>query len=238
MTGISRSVPRDLLVVDYGGPVGMSRREGSFHRGTGKRRPRSRTCTQVGSEARPDPFDDQVIPLFIPITILLVHFQEFRTAGILLISSQEQNIQSILDWHHSNLRRGALNYCINSALGPVRSLPLNPQAAIEDEKILSASLSKLESVWLKGDAKFLLGNLRPSVADLSLACEIMQLEVVDEKDRERILGPHPKILEWIDNVKCATSPHFEEVHEHLQEVKGKNSIIEVSLKSNPKPLIR
>ncbi|CAL9160709.1 unnamed protein product [Musa hybrid cultivar] len=134
-------------------------------------------------------------------------------------------IQSILDWHHSNLRRGALNYCINSALGPVRSLPLNPQAAIEDEKILSASLSKLESVWLKGEAKFLLGNFQPSVADLSLACEIMQLEVVDEKDRERILGPHPKILEWIDNVKSATSPHFEEVHEHLQEVKARIALL-------------
>ncbi|URE04744.1 Glutathione S-transferase [Musa troglodytarum] len=137
-------------------------------------------------------------------------------------------IQSILDWHHSNLRRGALNYCINSALGPVRSLPLNPQAAIEDEKILSASLSKLESVWLKGDAKFLLGNFQPSVADLSLACEIMQLEVVDKKDRERILGPHPKILEWIDNVKSATSPHFVEVHEHLQEVKARIALLKAA----------
>ncbi|THU66582.1 hypothetical protein C4D60_Mb05t15660 [Musa balbisiana] len=118
-----------------------------------------------------------------------------------------------------------LNYCINSALGPVRSLPLNPQAAIEDEKILSESLSKLVSVWLKGDAKFLLGNFQPSVADLSLACEIMQLEVVDEKNRKRILGPHPKILEWIDNVKSATSPHFEEVHEHLQEVKARIALL-------------
>ncbi|THU66599.1 hypothetical protein C4D60_Mb05t15860 [Musa balbisiana] len=118
-----------------------------------------------------------------------------------------------------------LNYCINNALGPVCSLPLNPLAAIEDEKILSASLSKLESVWLKGDAKFLLGNFQPSVADLSLACEIMQLEVVDEKDRKRILGPHPKILEWIDNVKSATSPHFEEVHEHLQEVKARIALL-------------
>ncbi|URE02632.1 Glutathione S-transferase, partial [Musa troglodytarum] len=110
---------------------------------------------------------------------------------------------------------GVPDHC---TLGPVLSLPLNPQAAIKDEKIL-------KSVWLKGDAKFLLGNFQPSVADLSLACEIMQLEVVDEKDRERILGSHPKILEWIDNVKSATSPHFEEVHEHLQEVKASKALL-------------
>ena len=48
---------------------------------------------------------------------------------------------------------------------------------------------------------------------------------MDEKDRERILGPHPKILEWIDNVKSATSPHFEEVHEHLQEVKARIALL-------------
>lgn len=39
------------------------------------------------------------------------------------------------------------------------------------------SLGVIESVWLRGDAKFLLGSPQPSIADLSLVCEIMQLEV-------------------------------------------------------------
>ncbi|KMT12090.1 hypothetical protein BVRB_5g100440 isoform B [Beta vulgaris subsp. vulgaris] len=38
-------------------------------------------------------------------------------------------------------------------------------------------ISTIETLWLKGDAKFLLGNDKPSVADLSLVCEIMQLHV-------------------------------------------------------------
>ncbi|WOL07178.1 glutathione S-transferase T1-like [Canna indica] len=156
-------------------------------------------------------------------------------------------IHSILDWHHSNLRRGAMPFVINSALGPaagpVLGGPLNPQAANEVEKILRASLSKIESLWLKGNAKFLLGNFKPSIADLSLVCEIMQLEVLDEKDRERVLGPYPKILQWIENVKSATNPHFDDVHGILHKVKArlqsrlestKNSAFDLRMKPNSK----
>lgn len=69
-------------------------------------------------------------------------------------------------------------YVLNAVLGPVFGLPLNPKAAAEAEKLLSLSLSKIESIWLKGSGKFLLGGLQPSIADLSLVCEITQLEVM------------------------------------------------------------
>lgn len=45
------------------------------------------------------------------------------------------------------------------------------------------------------------------------------LQVVNEEDRQRILDPHLKILQSIENVKNYTSPHFEEVHEVLYKVK-------------------
>ncbi|XP_020260617.1 glutathione S-transferase T1-like [Asparagus officinalis] len=128
-------------------------------------------------------------------------------------------INAILDWHHSNLRHGAETFAIYSTLAPLFGLRLNSQAAKEGEKLLMSSLSKIESLWLKGDAKFLLGNLQPSIADLSLVCEIMELEVVDDAHRQRILGPHKKIVQWIENVKNYTNPHFEQVHEALYEVK-------------------
>lgn len=38
------------------------------------------------------------------------------------------------------------------------------------------------------------------------------MQLLEEKHRERIFGPHKKILHWIENVKAATNPHFEEVH--------------------------
>ncbi|KAK9927228.1 hypothetical protein M0R45_024421 [Rubus argutus] len=130
-------------------------------------------------------------------------------------------INSVLDWHHSNLRRGAATYVQNTVLAPVLGIASNPQAAVEAEKLLSSSLSKIESIWLKGNGKFLLGGFEPSIADISLVCEIMQLELLDEKDRSRILGPHKKVLEWIENTKTATRPHFEEVHEVLYGLKTK-----------------
>ncbi|PHT39721.1 Glutathione S-transferase T3 [Capsicum baccatum] len=88
-------------------------------------------------------------------------------------------VDSVLDWHHSNLRRGAVG------------LPLNPKAIAEDEKVLSTSLEKIESFWLQENGPYLLGSDQPSIEDLSLVCEIMQLEVLDEEDRDRILGPFP-----------------------------------------------
>ncbi|XVE57871.1 hypothetical protein DITRI_Ditri04bG0125200 [Diplodiscus trichospermus] len=90
---------------------------------------------------------------------------------------KRSKIHSVLDWHHSNLRRGPASYVRNTTLAPALGLPLNPQSAAEAEKFLSSSLSKIESVWLKDNGPFLLGGNQPSIADLSLACDILQLEV-------------------------------------------------------------
>lgn len=124
-------------------------------------------------------------------------------------------IHSILDWHHSNLRRGSVGFIFNSVIAIAFGQPLNPSAAAEGEKLLTASLSTIESLWLQGDGPFLLGNSQPSLPDLALVCEIMQLEFAEEKDRERILGSRSRILKWIEDVKSATSPHFNEIHSGL-----------------------
>lgn len=68
-------------------------------------------------------------------------------------------------------------YVFNTILAPAFGLPLNPQAATENRNLLSASLATIDTYWLQKDGNFLLGNSKPSLADLSLVCEIMQLEV-------------------------------------------------------------
>ncbi|KAL5174241.1 Glutathione S-transferase T1 [Glycine soja] len=138
-------------------------------------------------------------------------------------------INSVMDWHHSNLQHGAdrstppftANYVINTVLGPATGRPLSPKAAAEAEKVLLSSLSKLENIWLNGDGHFLLGVSQPSIAYLSMVCELMQLEVLDEKDRSRILSPYKKVLQWIEDTRTATNPHFEEVHNILYRAKKK-----------------
>ncbi|THG17881.1 hypothetical protein TEA_019479 [Camellia sinensis var. sinensis] len=44
---------------------------------------------------------------------------------------KRSKIESVLDWHHSNLRCGAATYVLNTMLAPVLGLQLNPQAAAE-----------------------------------------------------------------------------------------------------------
>ncbi|KDP25450.1 hypothetical protein JCGZ_20606 [Jatropha curcas] len=121
-------------------------------------------------------------------------------------------VQSVLDWHHSTLRRGSVTYVINAKLAPVFGQPLNPQAAAEGEKILTCALSTIESIWLQDSGKFLLGADQPSLADLSLVCEIMQLHLLEENDRNRLLGPYKKVQQWIEDTKTTTNPHFDELH--------------------------
>ncbi|KAI4326969.1 hypothetical protein L6164_019478 [Bauhinia variegata] len=130
-------------------------------------------------------------------------------------------INSVLDWHHSNLRHGAVTYVVNTVLAPAVGLRLNPKAAAEADKVLSSSLSKIEDFWLNEDGPFLLGGSQPSIADLSLVCEIMQLEVLDEKDRSRILTPYKKVVQWIEDTRTAMNPHFAEMHNILYKAKRK-----------------
>jgi glutathione S-transferase len=46
------------------------------------------------------------------------------------------------------------------------------------------------------------------------------LQALGDDMRNKFLGDHERILAWIDNVKKATSPHFDEAHVFLLEVKA------------------
>ncbi|XP_074334694.1 glutathione S-transferase T1-like isoform X1 [Apium graveolens] len=132
---------------------------------------------------------------------------------------KKAKIHSVLDWHHSNLRQGEVGYVQNRTLKPLLGGKLDPEATAVNEKLLSKSLAKIENFWLKGDGKFLLGNFQPSIADLSLVCEIMQLQLVPESDRYRILSTYKKVLQWIEDTRNATNPYFDELHSFILELK-------------------
>ncbi|KAM0046158.1 putative glutathione transferase [Helianthus debilis subsp. tardiflorus] len=159
---------------------------------------------------------------------------------------QRSKIHSVLDWHHSNLRQSAGVLVWNTILAPRNGLPLKYPLVAEESVV--RSLSKLEDFWLK-DGQFLVGSSQPSIADISLVCEIMQLEVkkyyistwlvkfshfffnflvnkckfhmfqlLSEKDYDRILKPYKKVVQWIEDTRRATAPHFDEVHGILFKV--------------------
>ncbi|OIV93535.1 hypothetical protein TanjilG_28692 [Lupinus angustifolius] len=133
------------------------------------------------------------------------------------IEFEEINVDLSKGHHLSPQYTG--NYALNTVIEPALGIPTSRNAAAEAEKVLLSSLSKLENIWLTGDGPFLLGGLQPSIADLSLVCEIMQLEILDEKDCSRILSRYKKVLRWIEDTKAAMNPHFEEVHNILYKAK-------------------
>ncbi|KAJ0715151.1 putative glutathione transferase [Helianthus annuus] len=124
---------------------------------------------------------------------------------------ERAKVHSVLDWHHANLRRGSVGAIVNNAILPQNGLPSNPQAAEEAVKTLEKALTILETFWLK-DGPFLVGRSQPSIADLNLVSEVMELELLSEELHDRILSPYKKVLQWVEDTKSATAPHFEEIH--------------------------
>ncbi|GKE38522.1 glutathione S-transferase T1-like protein, partial [Tanacetum coccineum] len=82
---------------------------------------------------------------------------------------------------------------------------------------LNLTLSSLHCMM----GQFLLGNSQPSIADISIACQVMQLEVLSERDHSRILAPNERVIKWIEDVRSVTAPFFDEVHEALYDTKKK-----------------
>ncbi|KAH7314849.1 hypothetical protein KP509_21G023800 [Ceratopteris richardii] len=125
-------------------------------------------------------------------------------------------IECILDWHHTNLRRGSAGLIVNRVIGPALGRPLDEKAAAECEALLKASVKKIDALWLNESGPFLTGSPEPSIADLSLACELMQVEFLGEEFKSELVNPHPKVKHWLAAVEKALAPHFEDVHQKLK----------------------
>ncbi|KAJ4849483.1 Glutathione S-transferase T1 [Turnera subulata] len=91
--------------------------------------------------------------------------------------SERAKIHSVLDWHQANLYHGTVECVLKRTLGSLLGVPLNPQAAAKAEKVVLSSLFEIETALLEGSGRFLLGRSEPSIADLSLVCVVMHLQV-------------------------------------------------------------
>ena len=47
------------------------------------------------------------------------------------------------------------------------------------------------------------------------------IQAGDKDDRDRILSPHKRVVKWMEDVKIASAPHFEEVHAIMGPVRDK-----------------
>lgn len=141
-------------------------------------------------------------------------------------------IDAALDWHHLNLHAYACQLFQNRTLAKIPrnkgffSERDNDGLALAAEQRLPRVFDELE-IMLQ-NSKFLQNADEVSIADLSMACEMMQLQAICcAKDRESLLGSRERLKQWVADVEEALSPHFGDVHEeifafgkHLEELRA------------------
>lgn len=79
-----------------------------------------------------------------------------------------------LDWHHANTRRIAM-YLLTFFMTPTGA---GKTINRDEEKVFTEkTLKNIEKIYLKNNRKYLTGDSM-TIADLSAACEIMQMKLV------------------------------------------------------------
>eukprot|EP00898_Chlorokybus_atmophyticus_P006108 jgi/Chlat1/6499/Chrsp45S05990 len=137
---------------------------------------------------------------------------------------QRARVDSVLDWHHANTRRGSMGIAFALVVGPNLGFPVDMQAAKDSASLLTQALKNMNNAWLKDNEPFLAGQQEMSIADISVACEIMQLKMLrasgDENgfSWEQLIGPYARVQRWLEAVQAATSPHFDDVHRKLLDL--------------------
>ena len=102
-----------------------------------------------------------------------------------------------LDYHHMGLRHGAAFYFVHKWFSGLFFGKWSSQKVIDEYlSKFKDGLSLIEKVWLKKDRgyKFMFSD-QPSIADLSFACELGELEFCDFEGVD-LKTKHPEIYSW------------------------------------------
>eukprot|EP00245_Coleochaete_scutata_P007178 TRINITY_DN22288_c0_g1_i1.p1 TRINITY_DN22288_c0_g1~~TRINITY_DN22288_c0_g1_i1.p1 ORF type:complete len:255 (+),score=24.43 TRINITY_DN22288_c0_g1_i1:70-834(+) len=132
-------------------------------------------------------------------------------------SHQRARVDSILDWHHSNLRKGSAGTVFAEVIGPRFGRPVDPAVSRDAQMALRRALKEMEELWLS-QGPFLGAMVSPTIADLSLACEFTMLELLPDSMREEFVKACPRVQAWAALVEKTLAPHFEEAHAIMRHV--------------------
>jgi glutathione S-transferase len=136
-------------------------------------------------------------------------------------------IDAIMAWHGSTLRIGSMIVVWNLAISANLGMKGNKQL-VDDYGLptLKEALRVLDSVWLgrNNNGKFLVGN-EISTADILLACEVEQLCMLDGIEgaptMAKLLAPCNKVSIWLENVRSAGQPHYDDVHKMIRSARDR-----------------
>ncbi|KAJ8023994.1 Glutathione S-transferase theta-1 [Holothuria leucospilota] len=122
-------------------------------------------------------------------------------------------VDEFLSYHHTTIRKAgvrvAFAFYLTGFFTGKKETEEDKQAAL---KGLDETLAVFESYFLKSGA-FIAGD-EISIADLFAASEQILQADMSKKD---YLASRPKVKEWLERVKEATKPHFEEVFQPFND---------------------
>lgn len=126
---------------------------------------------------------------------------------------ERARVEEYLNWHHTNIRLGAGSYFFRKYVMPVihRNSTYAQSTAQECWDILVKSSKFIEENYLAQDSKFLFGD-RPTIADLSLGCELATMRALEFDYRE--IGC-PKVEAYL--TRFLAIPEIKEISETALE---------------------
>uniref|UniRef100_A0A6B2E8D9 glutathione transferase n=1 Tax=Phlebotomus kandelakii TaxID=1109342 RepID=A0A6B2E8D9_9DIPT len=128
-------------------------------------------------------------------------------------AKKQAQVDEYLEWQHNNTRITCALYFQLLWLKPLMTgKKPNPEAVAEHQKRVEDTLDAIENIWLE-KSPFLAGN-EVTVADIWCACEIEQLILTPFDFRKG----RPKLSAWMDKVRSATNPFYDEAHKILQRI--------------------
>lgn len=131
-------------------------------------------------------------------------------------------LDAAMDMQHSQIRRCS-TWTFARVMGPLGNLPtVGPEVAEWHGKMARRSIKQLDEVLAQaaseGPGTFLGGTSRVSIADLSLACELQQLDGVPGAGE--FMQPSARVQDWQAAVREELQPHWDEVGDVLVRVRA------------------
>jgi glutathione S-transferase len=140
----------------------------------------------------------------------------------------QARVDAVLDIHHTRVRRGMATWIFGNCMGPLGQLPVPPREVIDWhfslatrglkdlQALLVRSRAACEAAGLGHDKAYLASEGSMTIADISVACELSQMEGFPGSIV--LLDKVPEVKEWYGRVSRELEPHWTEVHAVLQRV--------------------
>ena len=136
---------------------------------------------------------------------------------------EKAKIWSAMDWYQTTIRSSAAGLSWHAFVAQNMGGALSLELSKHYEGRLKLSLDVLETKWLGDSSPFLNERPHPSIADLLVVEDIVNLVVLKGSpfrsqlsSLEELLRTRPRIRKWIDAVSRLNRPAWDELHRVLE----------------------